>query len=156
MPDASNGSERQIGSDALLPKALAQACWQAWIAKGRAQDRRASAVRTKAVKWISVAVLLAAAGLWSHLLPYDVVVRFVVALSAIVISSQSFHARHYALAAVFAALALLYNPLMPIFGFSGQWGRALVFISTVPFIASLVSADISPAQSSTPPRPALR
>ena len=64
-------------------------------------------------------------------------VRFIVAAGAIVVMFQAFHARHYAFAAVFGALALLYNPVRHAFSFSGDWQRALVVASAVPFVASL-------------------
>jgi hypothetical protein len=118
-------------------KPLDEALWQAWVAKGRAHDRRSSAARMKAVKWVSIAGLLVAAGLWSHLTPYEVVVRFIVATGATVVMFQAFHARHYAFAGVFGALALLYNPVTNTISFSGDWQRALVAASAVPFVASL-------------------
>ena len=98
-------------------KPLDEAVWQAWVAKGRAQERRSSAAHMKAVKWVSIAALLVAAGLWSDLTPYEVVVRFIVAAGAMIVMFQAFHARHYAFAAVFGALALLYNPVAPAFSF---------------------------------------
>jgi hypothetical protein len=116
---------------------LDDAVWQAWIAKGRAQDRRSRAVRIKAVKWASIAALLAAAGFWSHLAPLEVAVRFVVTAGAMVVMFQAFRARYYAVAAVFGAIALFYNPVVPAFNFSGAWQRAAVVASTVPFVASL-------------------
>jgi hypothetical protein len=122
-----------------LAKPLDEAVWQAWVLKGRAQEERSHAARMKAVKWISLSGLLfaAAAGLWSHLTPYDTVARFLVAAGALVLMFQAFHTRHYALATVFGALALLYNPVTPVFRFSGEWQRALVAASAVPFFASL-------------------
>ena len=125
-----------------LSKPLDEAVWQAWVEKGRAQERRSSAARLKAVKWVSLAGLLAVAGLWSHLAPYDVVVRFVVAAGAIVVMLHAIHGGHYAFAALFAALALLYNPLAPVFSFSGDWQRALVVASAAPFVASLASRNV--------------
>lgn len=116
---------------------LDEAVWQAWIAKGRAQDLRSSAVRIKAVKWASIAGLLAAAGLWSHLAPFEVVVRFLVTAGALVVMFQALQVRHYAVAAVFGALAVFYNPVAPAFNFSGDWQRAVVVASAVPFVASL-------------------
>jgi len=89
------------------------------------------------VKWASVAGLLAAAGLWSHLGPFEVVVRFLVTASAMVVMFQAFPARYYAVAAVFGALALLYNPVAPAFSFSGDWQRAVVAASAVLFGGSL-------------------
>lgn len=130
-----------------LTKPLDEAVWEAWVAKGRAHDRRSSAARVKAVTWISIAALLVAAGLWSHLAPYDVVVRFIVAAGAIVVMSQALRTRHYAFAAVFGALALLYNPVLPVFALSGDWQRALVVASTVPFVASLAWRNVKLAHN---------
>ena len=106
-------------------------------AKGRAREQRSNAARVKAATWVSIGGLLAIAGLWSHLTPYEVIVRFIVAATAMVVMFQAFHARHYAVAAVFGGLALLYNPVLPTFSFSGDWQRTLVVASTVPFAASL-------------------
>ena len=122
-------------------KPLDEAVWQAWAFKGRAQDRRNSAARMQAVRWVSIAGLLAAAGLWSHLAPYDLAVRFLVAACAMVVMFQAFHARHYAFAAVFGALVLLYNPVVPVFSFSGDWLGAVVMASAVPFLASLAGRN---------------
>ena len=117
---------------------LDEATWQAWVAKGRAQDRRRSATRLKAVKWASIAGLLGAAGLWSHFAPFEVLVRCLVTASALVLMFQAFQTRYYPVAATFGALALLFNPIAPVFDFSGDWQRAVVVASAVPFVASLV------------------
>ncbi len=130
-----------------LAKPLDEAAWQAWVEKCRAQDRRGSSARAKAVKWVSIAALLVAAGLGFYLTPYDVVVRFIVAGGAIVVLFHAIHARHYAFAAVFGTLALLYNPVAPVFGFSGDWQRAAVAASAVPFFASLGWRDVRTAQN---------
>ena len=118
---------------------LDEAVWQAWVLKGRARETKSDALRMKAVKWISlVGILLAAvAGLWSGLTPYDVGVRFLVTTGALVLMFQALHARRYAFTAAFGALAVLYNPVAPVFGFSGEWQRAVVIASAVPFVASL-------------------
>jgi hypothetical protein len=125
-----------------VSRPLDEAVWQRWVAKGRMQDRRESAARIGAVKWVSLAALVAVAGLWSHLAPYDVVVRFIVTAGALVLMFQAFHAEHYAFAAAFAALALLYNPVAPVFGFTGDWQRAVVLASAAPFVASLASRNV--------------
>lgn len=130
-----------------VSKPLDEVAWRAWGAKGRAQDRRDSATRVKAVKWVSIAVLLIAAGLWPQLTPYEVVVRFLVAAGAIVVMFEAFQARNYAVAAVFAALALLYNPVAPVFSFSGDWQRALVVASAVPFVVSLAWRKVKLARN---------
>jgi hypothetical protein len=125
-----------------LSRPLDEAVWQAWVGKGRAQDTRSSTARVKAVNWVSIAALLAAAGLWSFHAPYDIVLRFIVAAGAIVVMFHAFHARHYAFAALLGALALLYNPVVPVFSFSGDWQRAVVVASAAPFVASLAWRNV--------------
>jgi Family of unknown function (DUF6804) len=125
-----------------ISKPLDETVWQAWVAKGRAQDRRDRAARLTAAKWVSLAGLVVVAGLWSRLGPYDVAARFVVAAGAIVVMFDAIRAGHYSIAAVFAALALLYNPLAPVFSFSGDWPRAVVAASAIPFVASLTVRNL--------------
>ena len=136
----STSVESQRPREAWTPPAsepLNEAVWEAWFAKGRAQDRRSSATRIKAVKWASIAALLTAAGLWSHVAPFDGVVRFLVTAGEMVLMFQTFQAKYYSVAAAFGVLALCYNPVAPAFS-SGDWQRAAVTASAVPFIASLV------------------
>jgi hypothetical protein len=121
----------------LPSRPLDEAVWQAWVAKGRAQDRRSSDTHMKAVKLASIAVLLAAVGLWTYLPPYATGVRFIVDAASLAVMVQAFHARHYARAGIFGTLALVYNPVVPVFSFSGGWTRALVAASAVPFVVSL-------------------
>src|SRR6266496_2171643 len=137
MPAFVESEELQNAWVPPAARPLDEAVWQAWVAKGRAQDQRSSAWRTKAMKWASIAGLLAAAGIWSHLGPFEVVVRFLVTASAMVVMFQAFQARHYAVAAMFGALALIYNPVAPAFSFSGDWQRAIMAASAVLFVASL-------------------
>jgi hypothetical protein len=122
-----------------LAKPLDESVWQAWVLKGRAQDERSRAAGMKAVTWISLVTLLlaAATGFWPHITLYDIAVRFLIAASGLVLMFQAFHTRHYAFATVFGALALLYNPVAPVFSFSRQWQSAFVMASAIPFIASL-------------------
>jgi|SRR5579884_445168 len=126
------------GWEVPLTKPLDQVAWQAWVEKGRAQDRRSSAARLQVITWAAIGVLLAAAGLGVFLVPYEVVIRFLVAAGSAVVMVQAIHTRRYAFAAVFAMLVLLYNPVAPLFSFSGNWQRALVLASAIPFVMSLV------------------
>jgi hypothetical protein len=126
-------------------KPLDEAVWQAWKAKGRAQDKRGREARIKALKWLSMVVLLSLAALWSQAAPYENVMRCVLAAAAVGMMFEAFNKRQYALGAVFAALAVLYNPVAPVFNFSGNWQRALVVASAIPFVISLASRDLKAA-----------
>jgi hypothetical protein len=127
----------------ILPavKPLDESVWQAWLAKGRVQERRRGASRVTVAKWISAAVLLISVGAWSQLAPYEVLVKFLVTLGAITVMLQAFHARHYAVAALFAGVAVLYNPAAPVFSLSGDWQHAVVAATVFPFVASLASRN---------------
>ena len=126
---------------------LDETVWQAWIAKGVAQDRRSSVVRAKAVKGVSIAALFAAVGLWPHLAQFEVALRFLVTAGAMVVMFQALQARYYANAAVFGALALLFNPVAPVFSFSGEWQRAVVAASALPFIVSFMWLNVTTART---------
>jgi hypothetical protein len=129
--------ESEVKCEPLSAKPLDEAVWQAWVSKGRAHDRQSRDTRVSMAKWVSVTALLAAVGLWSRVTDFDVVVRFIVSVGAIVAMLPAFHARQYIAAATFGAIALLFNPLAPLFTFSGDWQRALVLLSAAPFVASL-------------------
>ncbi len=121
-----------------------EAEWQTWVAKGRAKDLRGSAAREKAVKWVSIVALLVTAGFWPQVAPYELGVRFLVAAGAIAVMFEAFQTRRYAFSAVFGILALLYNPVVPVYSLSGDWQRTLVAASCLPFVASLAWRKAKP------------
>jgi hypothetical protein len=118
-------------------KPLDEIAWEAWKARGRARDRRGREDRIRALKCGSIVALLALTAFWSQLTSYEVVIRSVLAAAAFGMMLEEFKTRQYAFAAVFAGLALLYNPVAPVIDFSGNWQRALVFASAIPFVSSL-------------------
>jgi hypothetical protein len=120
---------------------LNETVWKAWLQRGREQEARDYTMQMKAVEWISLAAILAGlmAGWWSELTPYDVAVRFLVAAGGMALMVRAYHAGSYALAAVFGALVLLYNPVVPVFDFSGHWQRAVMVATALPVVASLTT-----------------
>ena len=56
--------------------------------------------------------------------PFEVLVRFLVTASALVLMFQAFQTRYYSVAAAFGALALLYNPVAHIFDFQAVGNAA--------------------------------
>jgi hypothetical protein len=67
---------------------------------------------------------------------YQVVVRFVIALGAIVIMFESLRVRQHAFTALFAGTALLFNPVLPTFALSGN--LPMVVKSALAFIVSVI------------------
>ena len=73
------------------------------------------------------------------------VLRFLVVAAAVAVMLQTLRTRRYLSAALFAALAVLFNPIAPVFGFSGDWQRALLLASAAPFVASLAWRNLKVA-----------
>lgn len=110
--------------------------WQAWLMKGRLRERRSRAARVNLMKVGAIAALLVAAGAWSQIAPWDVLVRFIVTAGALTAVAEQVRVRNYALAGLFGMLAIFYNPVAPALLFSGDLQRALVLSSVVPFLVS--------------------
>jgi uncharacterized protein DUF6804 len=135
---------RESRSAAHPPPAtpLDERAWQAWLTKGRLLEERSARVRLETVKLASIAGLLAGAGLWSYIEPYEIALRFGVAAAAIFVMFHALRSRRHIFAALFGALALLYNPVLPLFSASGDLQRLLLAIGATPFIASLGWRDV--------------
>jgi len=132
--------------EAAVSGLLDEAMPRAWVAEAPANQGGNFTLR-KAAKWASIVGLLALAGLWSRVTPFEVVVRFMVDAGAIIVMAQALLVRHYAAAAVAGALALLYNPMAPVFGLSGDWQRVALVASAIPFLVSLVWRDMRTAHT---------
>jgi hypothetical protein len=122
-------------------KPLDETVWHPWLNKNLIQERQRSAARIKAVKWVCIGVLIATAVVSSYVsspyVPaYQAVVRFAIALGAIVIMFESLRTRQYAFAALFATVVLLFNPVVPTFALAGNW--VILVAAVLPFVASLV------------------
>jgi hypothetical protein len=145
MSDAVGVKRPTATWEAPAVEPLDEAVWQAWKAKGRARDRQGRETRLKALKWGSIVALLAVAGLWSQLTSYEILIRCVLAAVAGGMMFEALNKRQYGLGAVFAGLALLYNPVAPVFSFTGNWQRALVFATAIPFVKLLAWRDLKAA-----------
>ena len=102
------------------------------------------------IKWITVASLLMAALLWriaaNSQLP-QFLLGFIVCFGTGVVVMQAVRARKYVWAGGFGAIGLLFNPLVLVFPFGGEWGRALVLLTVVLFAVSLVTLRTQPLLS---------
>jgi hypothetical protein len=107
-------------------------------------------VLTKIMKWSSMAALLTAAMLWRSAANWQfpqLLLGLVVCLGASVVVMQAVRAKKYVWGAGFVAVALLFNPVVPVLKFSGEWSRLLVLVSIVPFAVSLATLKTQPLLS---------
>ena len=122
-------------------KPLDDTVWRAWLNKNLIEERQRAVARIKTLKWACIGVLMATAVVSSYVsspyVPaYQAVVRFAIGLGAIVILFESLRTRQYTFAALFAAVVLLFNPVVPTFALAGHW--VILLAAVLPFVASLV------------------
>lgn len=101
-------------------------------------------MRTQIVKWVSIAALLLAVLFWSSASNYQLALNVVVCAAASVVAVQAVQARRYRWAAGFLAIALLFNPAVPVFRLAGVLSLALVTLSIAPFAISLTALRPQP------------
>ena len=102
------------------------------------------------MKLITIASLLIAAALWRFAVNSQLpqfLLGFVVCFGAGVVVMQAVRARKYLWAWGFGAIALLFNPLVLVFPFGGEWGRVLVLLTIVLFAVSLATLRAQPLLS---------
>jgi hypothetical protein len=127
-------------SQAHSSKPLDENVWRAWLNKNLLGERQRAAARIRAVKWTCIGLLLASAVVLSYsftpyVSAYQTVVRVVIWLGATILLLESLRARQYAFTALFAAIVLLLNPVLPILALSENW--PVLLTSLLPFVASL-------------------
>jgi len=98
-------------------------------------------------KWVSIAALVFAVIFWNSGVNYQLELNLVVSVAAAVVLIQAFQARKYRWAAGFLALALLFNPLVPVFRLAGAVSLSLVVLAIAPFGISLVALKPHPLMS---------
>lgn len=128
-------------SRSLSPKALDETVWRTWLNKNRLQELHRTALRMKALKWACMGLLIVTAIVSPYVFaPYSsalqTVVRFAVALGAMVLMVESLRRGRYVFAGLFAGIVLLFNPVLPALDLSGN--RLIVVFSVLPFLASLM------------------
>jgi hypothetical protein len=96
-------------------------------------------VYTQMMKWVSIAALLVAVVFWNSGVNYQLELNLVVSVAAAVVLVQAFQVKKYRWAACFVAIALLFNPAVPVFRLAGGVGFALVVVSIAPFAISLIA-----------------
>ena len=111
--------------------------WGRWQEKNRLRDERIASRFTKVMKWACIATLLVTAALPLYIAPYETALRFIITAGAAVEALQALQAHRYAVAALFAATVLLYNPVFPTFSLAGNWQVLIIYVTAVLFAVSL-------------------
>lgn len=98
---------------------------------------------TKIMKWVSIAALVMAVliGVSSD---YRTMLQFVVCVGAVLVVLQAGRTRKYAWAAGFSAIALLYNPIVPL-ALSRNLFLAVASLTMFALSLAILSSEPAPA-----------
>ena len=100
-------------------------------------------MHTKVMKWIAIATLfLAVLGIMSH----RAVLEIVVCVSGLLVVTQALRASKYFWATGFLAVAVLFNPIVPL-PLSGNAFLLLEWVCLAAFLASLAVLRMQPTLS---------
>ena len=102
---------------------------------------------TKIMKWVSIAALLLAAMSWRSAPNYQLLLEFVVCMGAIVVVMQAVREKKYGWAAGFVAIALLFNPVVPVPRPTADLFLLMIFVCLAPFAFSLAALKTQPVLS---------
>ena len=102
---------------------------------------------TTIMKWVSIAGLLVAALSWGSAVNHQFLLAFAVFTGALVVAQQAVRAKHYLWTTAFVAIALLFNPVMPVPRPSGGLFLLMIFVCLVPFAISLAALKTRPLLS---------
>ena len=99
------------------------------------------------MKLVSSAALLLMVMLAGSVESYQLPFTVVVFLGAIVVLVQAIGTREYFWAAAFIAIALVFNPVAPLFQTAGNWFLMMALVCTAVFAVSLTALKARPALS---------
>jgi Sec-independent protein secretion pathway component TatC len=94
-------------------------------------------MRIRVVKWLCVAVLFVAFVLWQFIAAYEFPVRAVVCAGAAVVAVQAFHSASRGWTICFLAIALLFNPAIPVLPLANTLGLVAIVGAAAAFAVSL-------------------
>ena len=100
----------------------------------------------KTMKWGAIVGLLLAAISWNAGTNYRLVLDLVVLVGAIMVVKQAARAKQYLWACEFVGMALLLNPIVPVFTPAGNLMLLLFLIGVAPLVmtfAALIDATIT-------------
>jgi hypothetical protein len=133
--------ESPSDSRVMSPKMLDETKWRTWLSKNLLQELHRAALWMEALKWACMGMLIVTAVVSPYVFaPYSstfqTVIRFAVALGAIVLIVDSLRRGRYVFAGLFAGIVLLFNPVLPALDLSGN--PLIVVFSVLPLLASLI------------------
>jgi hypothetical protein len=104
-------------------------------------------MRIRVVKWLCVAALFVAFVLGQWIADYDLLIRALVCSGAAVVAVQAFRSASHRWMICFLAIALLFNPAIPVFPLANTVGIVAIILAAAAFAVSLTSLKSLPLLS---------
>jgi hypothetical protein len=104
-------------------------------------------MRTRVVKWLCIAVLFVAFVLWQWIADYEFPLRAVICSGAAVVAVQAFHSAKQRWTICFLAIALLFNPAIPVLPLGDRVGLVAIGLAAAAFAVSLTKLKSLPLLS---------
>lgn len=101
----------------------------------------------KIMKWVSSITLLMMAAFSPAATGFELLFSFLVFMGAVIVVQQAVGERQYTWAAVFAGIAVAFNPVAPLFGASGSWFSMMALACAAIFAVSLIALRTRPVLS---------
>jgi hypothetical protein len=99
------------------------------------------------MKSVSIAALLLAALTWRSVTNYQPLLELAVFMGALVVAQQAVRARHHLWTTAFAAMAVLFNPVVPVPKPTSDLFLLMIFVCLAPFAISLAVLKTQPLRS---------
>lgn len=100
------------------------------------------------MKSVSIAALLLAAISWRSVTNYQLLLlELAVFMGALVVAQQAVRTKRYLWTAAFAAVAFLFNPVVPVPRPTGDLFLLMIFVCLAPFAISLAALKTQPILS---------
>jgi len=104
-------------------------------------------MRIRVVKWLCIAVLFVAFVLWRWIADYEFPLKTVICSGAAVVAVQAFHSARHRWTICFLAIALLFNPAIPVLLLANTLGLVAIVLAAAAFAASLTKLKSLPLLS---------
>ena len=115
-----------------------ESVWKAGQHRSRLKSERAAGARLATVRIFAAAALLGALVLFMNSSQFGLALKTVVAAGAAAVAYYALSTRRYGIAAVFAGIAVLFNPFFAIFNLAGVWGAGSLLAAMCAFLVSLI------------------
>jgi hypothetical protein len=96
-------------------------------------------MRIRLVKWLCIAVLFVSIVLWYWIGGYELPFRLVICSGAVVVAVQALHSARHRWTTCFVAIAVLFNPAIPVFPLATMLGLVTILLAGAAFSVSLSS-----------------